>query len=278
MQPVPRRHISIDQLPSLPSTVVDALRISNDLNASAADLERAIRCDISLAGRVLKVANSAFVGLRRPIESVREAVVMLGTRCVRAVASLQAVAPMFQTASSDLICGRQLWAHGLAVALWTQHIGKRVGYAHLTHVYTAGLMHDMGIILMRGCVGTEYESVVASARDSGRDLAAVETEKLGINHCRIGAMVSAKWMLSPRLTSLISHHHDAEILDDVEAQILQLADWCANATGLGEFPWSERQPLPVAIVQALGMHPAEIDELLVNAYFVQDQVDSLLAQ
>jgi HD-like signal output (HDOD) protein len=271
-----KRHISIDQLPSLPSTVVDALRIANDTNASAADLERAISRDISLAGRVLKVANSAFVGFRRPIESVQEAVVLLGTRRVRAVASLQALAPMFSTQESSLICGRQLWAHGLGVALWTQQIGKRVGYPQLTHVYTAGLMHDMGIILMRGCVGEEYEDIVRESKEQGVRLDEMETERLGINHCRIGAMVCAKWMLSPRLTWLISRHHNEGLPDDAEGQILQLSDWCAQAMGLGEFPWSPPEPLPVATVRALGIHPAEMDEILLDGRFVREQIDGLL--
>jgi HD-like signal output (HDOD) protein len=255
---------------------MDALRIANDTNASANELERAISRDISLAAGVLKVANSAFVGFRRPIESVREAVVLLGTRRVRAVASLQVLAPMFKTQEPTLISGRQLWAHGLGVALWTQHIGRRVGYPQLTHVYTAGLMHDMGIILMRGCVGEEYESIVESAKETGERLVDVETDRLGINHCRIGAMVCAKWMLSPRLTWLIAHHHDQGLPDDVESQILQLADWCAHAMGLGEFPWSPPKPLPQATVHALGMHPAEMDEILADSHFVQDQIDALL--
>jgi len=271
-----KRHISIEQLPSLPITITDALRIANDMNASAADLERAIGRDVSLTGRVLKVANSAFLGLRRPIESVREAVVLLGTRRVRAVASLQAVAPLFVTKQSSLICGQQLWAHGLAVALWTQHIGKRVGFPHLTHVYTAGLMHDMGIILMRGCVGQDYEDIVAIAKETGAELTVVETEMLGINHCRIGAMVCAKWMLSPQLTWLISQHHNEGLPRDVEGQILQLSDWCADQMGLGAFPWSPKLPMPVDLVRALGLHPAEMDEVLADSCFVQDQVDLLL--
>ena len=271
-----KRHISIDQLPSLPATVTDALRIANDMNASAVELERAISRDISLTSRVLKVANSAFVGLRRPIESVKEAVVLLGTRRVRAVASLQALAPMFTTQETSLISGQQLWAHGLAVALWTQHIGKRVGYPHLTHVYTAGLMHDMGIILMRGCVGPEYEEIVEQAKNEGVELVDVESERLGINHCRIGAMVCAKWMLSPRLTWLISQHHHLGLPDDVEGQILLLSNWCARHMGQGEFPWTPPEPLPIGLVQALGIHPAEMDEVLADACFVQDQIDTLL--
>ena len=126
------------------------------------------------------------------------------------------------------------------------------------------------------CVGEEYETIVAAAKERNEDLVQVETELLGINHCRIGAMVCAKWMLSPRLTWLISQHHHPGLPDDVESQILKLSDWCARSIGLGEFPWSPKEPLPVSLVQALGIHPAEMDEVLADGCFVQDQIDLLL--
>ena len=266
----------MDELPSLPVTVIDALRIANDTSASADRLEQAICRDLSLAARVLKVANSAFVGFRRQIDSVQEAIVLLGTRRIRAVATMQALAPMFESNQTDLISGRQLWAHGLATALWTQQIGQRIGYPKLAHVYTAGLMHDMGIVLLRGVLGEEYERVVDEVRRDEGELSLVETERLGLNHCRVGAMVCAKWMLSPRLTWLISHHHDDGLPDDVEAQILILADWCAQEMGVGEFPWSKRRNMPIDIVQALGLHPAEIPDLMNGSRFITEQIESLL--
>ena len=270
-----RRHISFDRLPSLSTTVMDALRIANDLNASATALEKVIVRDIALTAQILKVANSSFFGLRRTVESVREAIVLLGTRRVRGVASLQAIAPVFASHTEGVISGRQLWSHGLAVAIWSQKIGARVGFPNLEHVFTAGLMHDVGIIVMHSCVGKEYEDVVALARDTGRPLQEMETEKLGIHHSRLGAMVCAKWMLSPRLTHLISTHHDAGIPDTLEAQILKLADWLAGAMGQGEFPWTKREPLPTELCVILGIHPAEIDEILADSVLVQDQIDGL---
>ena len=108
-----RRHISMEELPVLPTTVVEALRISNDLTASAGHLERVISRDVALTTRILAVANSAFMGLRRPIDSVREAVILLGTRQVRTVASLQAISPLFEVKDSTLISGniygRTVW-------------------------------------------------------------------------------------------------------------------------------------------------------------------------
>ena len=78
----------------------------------------------------------------------------------------------------------------------------------MTHLYTAGLMHDMGIILLQNCLGEEYEQVVDTAKRSQKALLDVEHDHLGTHHARIGATLSAKWMLNPRLTWLIAHHHN----------------------------------------------------------------------
>lgn len=268
----------MDELPVLPATALEAFRIANDLTASADHLERVISRDVALTTRILAVANSAFMGLRRPIDSVREAVVLLGTRQVRTVASLQAVSPLFETKNEGLISGEQLWAHSLAVALWTQKIGKRLRYANLTHVYTAGLMHDMGIILLQNCLGEEYEQVILTAKESQRDLMDLEQEQLGTNHARIGATLSAKWMLNPRLTWLISHHHDETAIEDTEANILRVADWCAGTMGLGAFPWTVRGVLPEESVRALGLLPEHMEEVLADAWSIREQVTGLLTQ
>jgi len=268
----------MDELPVLSATALEALRVANDLTASAGHLERVISRDVALTTRILAVANSAFMGLRRPVDSVREAVVLLGTRQVRTVASLQAVSPLFTTNDSDLISGEQLWSHSLAVALWAQKIGKRVHFPSLTHVYTAGLMHDMGIILLQNCLGQDYEEVLMSAKNSQQDLMDLEQEHLGTNHARIGATLSAKWMLNPRLTWLISHHHDEGALEDTEANILRVADWCASSTELGAFPWSKAGDCPEGAVRALGLLPSEMDEIIAQGWSIKDEVTGLLTQ
>ena len=272
-----RIYIPIEDLPTLPTAAIEALRIANDLNASAQSLERAIAADIGLAARILQVANSPLFGMSRTIESIRDAVVLLGTRRVRSIASAASLAPVFSVHAGGVICGDHLWSHGLAVAMWTQRVGKHIGYPHLEHVFTAGLMHDVGVIVLASCLGREYEMIVSCARDSGMELESLEMEFLGTDHARLAATMCAKWMLSPRLTQLISRHHAEQCPEDREGQILQLSDWLASATGQGEFPWSEQSDLNPELLEAMGIPSSAVAMMQDEASEVEASIRAMRA-
>jgi len=264
--------VSIKDLPTLPTALAEILQVANNPSASAGDLQVVIGKDPALASKVLKIANSAMFGFSRRIESIQQSVVAIGFRRIRSVASAMAVAPMFKTDSGDLVDGPQLWSHSTAVAMWTQEIARKARYQQTDLVFTGGLLHDIGILILNQFAHEEYQQALAMARDEQLPICHAEMKVLGTTHERVGAALCAKWMLPAGLTQIISYHHSDPAPVDPAAQILVIADYLANSNGLGEMSWLPAWPRPTTLSQALGLSTADMDDLQARLDEVQQNV------
>ena len=255
--------LSIRDLPTLPTTVMEVIRVANDSYSSGQDLERVISRDMTLAARVLKISNSAAFGMRRRLETTKHAVLILGTRRIRSIVSAMSLAPMFETAhAKDLISGPQLWAHALATAMWTQHLADRLQYIYWDQVFMAGLMHDIGIVVLFQAVPERYVEVLRIAKQRRLPIEAVEQHVLGTTHARVGAHLCAKWMLTPNLVQLIARHHSPEMPEKLDAQLLRLADYLAGHTVATEFTWSEPRPIPGELLAVSGLTQDDVRDVV----------------
>lgn len=252
--------LSLQSLPTLPAALAEILRVANNASASLTDLEVLIARDPTLAVEVLRVANSPLYGFRRRLGTIREAVIALGTRKVRSLASALALAPMFN-ACGGLVEGGRLWSHALAVAMWTQPVATRVECYDTNVLFTAGLMHDIGLVVLHQLASSELGRCLEKARASQRPHEEVENQLLGTNHGKVGAALCAKWMLPAELTLLLSHHHDPDVPVEPGAQVLQLADWLASHAGLGNFAWAPLRPVPPRLLVAMRLREADLQEL-----------------
>lgn len=255
--------LSIRDLPTLPTAVMEVIRVANDSYASGQDLERVVSRDMTLAARVLKISNSAAFGMRRRIETTKHAVLILGTRRIRSIVSAMSLAPMFETAHArDLISGPQLWAHALACAVWTQHLADRLQYIYWDQVFMAGLMHDIGIVVLFQADPDRYTEVLRIAKERRLPLESVEEHVLGTTHARVAGHLCAKWMLTPNLTHLLARHHSPEMPEKLDAQLLRLADYMASHTVATEFTWSEPRPIPGELLAISGLTQDDIREVI----------------
>ena len=115
--------IPIKELPTLPGSAAEILRLCSSSNSSADDLEAAIARDVAITAGLLKVANSSVYGFKRVMDNVQDAVVGLGMRKVREVATAISMADMFQ-GIDGLVDGSALWGHSLATALYAQEVSR----------------------------------------------------------------------------------------------------------------------------------------------------------
>lgn len=231
-----RIRLSPRDIPPLPSAMVDILKLANDPDASVAALERGIARDQTLTLRVLTIANSSFYGCSRQIVSVRGAIALLGTRQIQSIASTLALAPALK---SD--AGPQLWVHALACALWTRAIARQSGVPELPSVFTAALMHDLGIVVLLRKAPAELAQCLRLVRESGRPFHQVERELLGTDHADLAARACEMWKLPASVTRMIANHHEPDSCD-TESCILAAADMLSAMTGMAEFEWMALDP------------------------------------
>ncbi len=265
--------LRINELPVIPSAIAEILRVVNDSAASSVDIEWAVSRDQSVAAKVLKVVNSAAYGFIRRVETVREAVVMLGLRKMRDIAASMAAAELFLSGPKGLVDSAQLWLHGLATSIWAREIISRKRLTDMDVVITAGLLHDIGILILHQFCTERYHEVLTQAQKKNRHHESVEKRLLKTTHARVGATLCAKWKLPISLTQLISHHHSKLCPSDPALALLMLADHLAHEFGQGPFPWGSLPTLHEDVLVLLEIDQADMNMLVESKQDVVDQVN-----
>jgi HD-like signal output (HDOD) protein len=253
--------LRIEDLPPIPSSVADVLRIANDPCSSSVDAERIVDRDAALTAKVLRVANSAAYGFRRRVESVREAVAMLGMRTLRETSAAMAVSALFGREDSGLLDVKQLWAHSLASSLWTRQILLKGGFWDIDVTITAALLHDFGILVLARYYPEAYAETLQVAQSEGLPLHAAEERILGTSHARVAGALCAKWNLPVSITQLISHHHSDACPAEPALAVLMLADRLAEMCNERPFSWDARS-IPVGLLAVLGLKRVDVRELI----------------
>jgi putative nucleotidyltransferase with HDIG domain len=270
--------LSAEDLPSLPEALTEILRVCNEEDATISKVEGLVARDISLAARVLKIANSVIYG-SRTVASIHHAVRMLGLRELKGIAMSLAVAPAFRNVVGSLIDGATLWQHSLATALWSQHITALLCFPRRDEVFTAALMHDVGLLVLAKTAPKKLEQSLAQVLERRGDQLAAEREIIGLDHAAVGALVCTKWRLPANLVQIVADHHTLPPGANRPAlAILSLAEHFAARMGLGEFPWLD---LPTEwdadLLDAVGLGVEDADGLLGQTDIVRSTVDELIA-
>ena len=203
----------INSMPSLPTTVTKVLEICNNPHTSPADLNHVISLDPVLVGRVLKLINSAYYGLGKPVTNLARAIIMLGINTVKNLALSTAVMGQFSSdKKSQGLNMEGFWRHSLCVGVSAKLLAKKRGVdpKMIEEFFTAGLLHDIGKIPLNAVLSKEYMLTVSVADRNRTSLLQAEDESLGLNHTLSGAMIANAWKLDGAVRDTIEHHHDPQ--------------------------------------------------------------------
>jgi HD-like signal output (HDOD) protein len=223
----------LHRIPPFPAALGMILQSCASDNPSAAEVARAVAKEEVLAAKVVAVANAAVMAPVQQVENVTAAVSRLGIAAVRTIAMGFYLTETFSRAFSRSGLDRvSLWRHNLAVAAASS--GSGGGAGERSNAYFAGLMHDVGKMILAAELGHAYGDCVAEAARTGSDVLRVETKRLGVTHARIGAEAAAQWNFGPEVVEAIQHHHDvfgAGKLSTVAARVL-VGNQVANEMGM----------------------------------------------
>ncbi len=268
--------MKFDDLPAIPGLIAEAIRVLDDPGTSGAEIEAVILCDQTMTARVLRTVNSAAYGFSRRIETIRESVVMLGTRKLRGIAGAVLSSHFFVDPINGLVDPRRLWAHSLAASIWAMEIVDYKKAWHAQSAVMAALLHDIGIVLLCQHAPDRYRTALEMSRDKGIHHVQAEQRELGTTHARVGAMLCAKWLLPVGLTQLVSHHHDHHCPADDTLSVVMLADYLAYTGGHRPFEWSIDPALPAGLLKSLDICDAAFRHFERNRSRVDDRVSALM--
>ncbi|MDR1506457.1 MAG: HDOD domain-containing protein [Treponema sp.] len=229
----------IKSMPSLSTTVSKVLEVCNNPQTSPADLNHVISLDPVLVGRVLKLINSAYYGLGQQVTNLVRAIIMLGINTVKNLALSSAVLGNLAAGKSDGGLNMEgFWRHSLCVGVAAKIIAKKRGVdpKQTEEYFTAGLLHDIGKIPLNAVLSAGYMLAISQSDRDKISIFRAEDEKLGINHCRAGAMIVKAWKLEGAVGDTIMYHHNHIDYDGEHREVLSsviLANRFASVMELG---------------------------------------------
>ncbi len=204
----------IQNLPPAPQLLPPLLRLLREPDTDMARGIRLITHDPSLTTNVLRLANSAVFGCGRRVETLDEAVGRLGFetlyRMVVAVCGSRLLGPSQRGYGFD---PGQLWQHSVTAAVAAQLLARECGEDE-SLAFTAGLLHDVGKLVLSQALEGRYAQVAEQVEKFGRSMLAAETALLGVQHAEVGGRLLDRWNFPPSLVQAVWHHHQPDAAGD----------------------------------------------------------------
>jgi putative nucleotidyltransferase with HDIG domain len=226
-----RELMVVEKLPSAPEIARRTLVTVNRDDASLQDLSVLIARDQALAARLLRIANGVFFAVRGKVTSISQAVTLLGFERVRdLVLSLSVWGALEGSSATARGFRKRLWLHSSMVAAAARMLAERT-HRDEANAFTAGLLHDVGKLVLGLRLGDTYWELLEQAADDG-GAAEVEQSALSCDHATVGGWLLQLWGMPPDLVEAVALHADPLVLDHGfdTATIVAVADRLIHAT------------------------------------------------
>jgi len=258
----------VKSFPGMPVTAAKLLKMLDNPDSTAAEIEEILRYDAGLTANILKLTNSAYFGIPSKVSSVRQAIMMLGWKRL-----LQLVMTMcMSTVMKKPIVGYDLpqgalWRHSVAVSVAAEAVVKALKIPEAEEVFTAALLHDVGKLVLGGFVKNDMDQIKAMVA-KGIAFEVAEYMVIGTDHAEIGANILKKWDFPQDLVNAVNWHHDPETCENhcTLSDIVHIANTVGLRIGFGRDTEGARiEPSP-SVTDRLGLEPVDIEVLVEQTF------------
>jgi putative nucleotidyltransferase with HDIG domain len=260
---------------SLPDVCVRVKEMVGDTNWSAADIGKVISSDAALTARLLKLVNSAFYGFPSRVETVSRAITIVGNEELRELVFASTVAGIFEDISSDLVDIESFWRHSVYCGIVSRIIAKKCGVLHNERLFVAGLLHDIGRLVIAFKLPKQCRFVHQYMKDHDMALHEAEHAVLGFDHTQVGAELMKSWSFPLSHQMATANHHSPGHAEEyvVEASIIYLANIITELAEAGTHEADFLKDVPEDIWQITGVSPGDVEDILIEAR--QQFIDAL---
>ncbi len=266
----------VRELPSLSVVVSQLLTLLQRDDVAMAELMEEIGRDQGLAARILRIANSPFYGLSTHIASLKDAGAMLGVHTLYNIVTAAGIMGQFPATADESFDRLSFWKHAIGVGVCARVLARHSGLD--TEVaFTAGLLHDIGKLVMAAYFEDDFSHVLAYRDEHDCLLRDAEQAVLGFDHTVIGARVARHWKLPEPVVNAIQHHH---VLMDVASplsELVHVADILCRALDIGHGGDDLIPVLNMAAMKRLGLKWALLADCLGEIESLNSFSDLLIA-
>ena len=260
-----RRLVSrVQGLPTLPVILTRLNQMIVDPRTTAKQVGQLISSDPAVTARILKVVNSAFYGFPSRITTVTHAIVILGFNTVKSIVLSSSIFDAFKGESDSPYRREDFWKHSIGTGAACRVVARAAGYTALEDFFIAGLLHDVGKIVMDQHLHEEFVEVLKTVESRDCLFLEAEEEVLGVNHAEIGGWLFSGWNLSRGLVQAVTHHHNPSLADDAlkVTSGLHLGDILCRSLQIGSGGDARIPACSAAAWEALGIGEEKIPHLL----------------
>lgn len=225
----------VSKLISLPDICFRVNEMVDDPRYSAVDIGNVIANDPAITAQLLRIANSAYYGFPSRVDTLSRAIAIIGTQELRDLVLTTSIINSFHKVKPEVIDFGEFWRHSLATALSARAMVKRMRarVLHGERLFTAGLLHDIGHLVMAVRIPELLRVMRTRAEAAEEPMDEAERLVFDLDHAEVGAALMQHWRLPNSLQLIAKFHHHPEKAGDQarEAAIINIANNIAFQAG-----------------------------------------------
>ena len=264
---------------SLPEICVRVNTALEDPAHTHKQLGEIITHDPALTARILRIVNSAYYNFPNKIELVSRAISIIGEDDLRGLVLATSALEVFNKIPNQLLNMELFWQHSVFTGIVARLLSKQCNILHGERLFIAGLLHDIGKLILYYKEPKISQDVLLEASESDGSLVHAENKILGFTHADVGAELMAAWQLADSLKTIIRFHHSPANAEDyrVETAIVHIANAVVNALSpdlpVDEHMLDESNDFDPVSLEITGIDLAGLPEVITSA---QEQTHEVL--
>ena len=226
----------LDDFPTLPTIYSSLLEAISNPRSTVQDVADIISKDQSSSVKLLKVVNSSIYGFKTRVDTISQAIFLLGFNEVKNIILSLSVFQIFNSINSQSKFNVvDLWKHSIGVAVISRMLGVTLGIKNVENYFLSGLMHDIGKLVFFKLFPDEYSKAVDDAFNSNMKIKDAEKKHFVIDHDILGDLLAEKWKLPTSIRNCIKFHSNGSIDGKIDVQVacVHLANVIATIFELG---------------------------------------------
>jgi putative nucleotidyltransferase with HDIG domain len=196
----------VQDLPSLPAVVMELLNSIEQEDIDIAVLARKVSHDQALTAKTLRLANSSSFARQVKVTTIQQAITFLGFQATRNLIMAAAITGCFPAGRCPGFNDKAFWRHSIATAVCARALARRLRF-NQDYAFTAGLLHDIGRLVLVSSHPEAYRAVLESNAAEASGLLQAERAVLGVDHVDAGVALAEHWNFSDTMRQAIAYHH-----------------------------------------------------------------------
>ena len=271
-------YVEVSSLPMIYYQISEAV---NDPRASMASIGKVIAEDPGLTVRLLRLVNSAFYSFPSKIETISQALVIIGTQQLCDLALGTSVTTMFNGIPEDLVNMRSFWQHSVACGVAAKTLATHRREPNIERFFVMGMIHDIGRLVIYKRLADMGREILLQCKSKGTLMYLTEKEMIGFDHAVLGKELLESWKLPPSIVEAVAFHHQPRAAKryPIEAAVVHVADIIANAAQSGSSGECFVPPLRVEAWESLNLSTSILPSVLDHLeHYVNDMVRTILKE